>query len=377
MYKKYFTKFLKANEDRQHYAAHSHHYWPDVTYDAMIEYWNDSACMVDQKWDHILGNQVPTLQKMMAQVLNFSKPENICFSSNTHDFFIRLLSSFRFKKIKILTTDSEFYSFSRQAQWMSELNLIDLTKIPAAPFDTFTERFKAEINKNDFDLIYFSQVFFNSGIVVEDLESIVAEVKNPNTLIVIDGYHGFMAIPTDLSKIQNRIFYISGTYKYAQGGEGCCFMTVPDQCQVTPTITGWYAGFQDLDNNDGSVTFANDGYRFAGSTMDYTAIYRFLSVLKLYSFHHITVAETHAYVQMLQKNFLNQVDLLKHTHLNRKNLLMVDPYNHGHFLAFKMPSVEICNRVKEDLFTKKIITDSRGDVLRFGFGIYQDEEIRF
>ncbi|WP_449357748.1 hypothetical protein [Alishewanella longhuensis] len=37
-------------------------------------------------------------------------------------------------------------------------------------------------------------------------------------MLVIDGYHGFMALPTDLSAIAERIFYLSGSYKYAQGG---------------------------------------------------------------------------------------------------------------------------------------------------------------
>ncbi|MBC7754879.1 MAG: aminotransferase class V-fold PLP-dependent enzyme [Moraxellaceae bacterium] len=375
MYKKYFSKFIKANEGIQHYAAHSHHYWPDVTLDATIEYWNDSAQMVDNKWDHILGKKVPQTQKLISEILNFSTPENICFAPNTHDLLIRIISTFENKKIKVLATDSEFYSFSRQAHRLSELNLIDLTLIPSQPFDNFTERFISEIQKQDYDLVFISQVFFNSGIVVEDLETIVKSVPNPKTIIMIDGYHGFMAIPTDISKIEDRVFYMSGSYKYAQGGEGCCFMTIPKGCELKPTITGWWAGFNDLENTTSVVTYPNDGYRFAGSTSDYTPLYRLHAVLKLYKDHHISVGETHAYVQRLQKNFLNELDQLKHPHLNRKNLLILDENNHGHFLAFKMPSVEICNQIKKDLLEKKITTDSRGDVLRFGFGIYQNEKI--
>jgi selenocysteine lyase/cysteine desulfurase len=377
MYKQYYSRFLKANEGKQHYAAHSHHYWPDVTFDAMVDYWNDSARLVDDKWAYILGSKVPDTQKLIAEVLNFSHPKNICFASNTHELLIRLISTFQNKKIKVLTTDSEFYSFSRQAHRLNDLNLIDLTIIPTAPYDSFTERFKSEIDKNEFDLIFFSQVFFNSGIVVEDIESIVESVQSENTMIVIDGYHGFMAVPTDLSLIEDRVFYISGSYKYAQGGEGCCFMTIPQNCALEPIITGWWAGFQDLENTTNKVTFPNDGYRFAGSTLDYTALYRLHSVLKLYKDHHITVGETHAYVQMLQRHFLKKIEELKHPYLNSKNMIMLDENNHGHFLAFKMPSIEICNQVKKELLDQKIITDSRGSILRFGFGLYQSKEINF
>jgi selenocysteine lyase/cysteine desulfurase len=375
MYKQYYSKFLKANEGKQHYTAHSHHYWPDVTFDAMMDYWNDSARLVDDKWAYILGSKVPATQKLLAKTLNFSHPENICFAPSTHDLLTRVISSFQGKKIKVLTTDSEFYSFSRQANRLNELNLIDLTIVPAFPYDNFTERFKNEISQDHFELIFFSQVFFNSGIVVENLESIVESVKDEKTIIIVDGYHGFMAVPTDLSSIEDRIFYMAGSYKYAQGGEGCCFMTIPKDCKITPTLTGWFAGFHDLNNNSNSVTFSHDGYRFAGSTMDYTALYRQYAVLKLYSDHHISVEETHTFVQMLQKNFLNYIDGIKHPHINRKNLLMIDEYNHGHFLSFKMPSVEICNQVKKELLSKNVITDSRANVLRFGFAIYQDEKI--
>lgn len=377
MYKNYYSQFLKANSGKQHYTAHSHHYWPDVVFEAMIEYWNDSVQMVDDKWKYILGSKVPDTQKMIAEILNLAHPENICFAPNTHDLMIRVLSSFKNKKIKILSTDSEFYSFSRQVQWMKELNLVELTLVSAFPYETFNDRFINEIKSQDYDVIYFSQVFFNSGIVVDDIESIVQSVKKDETLILIDGYHGFMAIPTDLSKIQDRIFYLTGSYKYAQGGEGCCFMTIPQNCKIKPTLTGWFAGFQDLENKNSSITFPEDGYRFAGSTMDYTALYRLHAVLKLYRDRHITVDETHAYVQLLQRNFLDCIDSIQHEHINRKNLILVDPQNHGHFFSFKMPTFDICNQVKNELLSRGIITDSRGNILRFGFGIYQNEKPDF
>lgn len=372
MYKKYYSKFLKANEGIQHYACHSHHYWPDVTYEAMIEYWNDSARLVDDKWNYILGTKVPQTQKLIADILNLNHPENICFASNTHELILRLLSTFQ-KKIKILTTDSEFYSFSRQIHRLAELNLIELTVVSASPDNNFSERLIKEIEKNDFDMIFFSQVFFNSGLVVKNLEDIVEAIRNPETLIVIDGYHGFMAIPTDLSEIQDRVFYMAGSYKYAQGGEGCCFMTIPKGFNKNPAITGWYAGFQDLENNSTAVTFNPDGSRFAGSTLDYTALYRLHAVLNLFKEQGLTVLEMHLYVQKLQNAFLNEIEKLNHPHLNRKNLILEDEQNHGHFFSFKLPDVEICNRLKKELRECNVITDSRKNILRFGFGIYQDE----
>ena len=44
---------------------------------------------------------------------------------------------------------------------------------------------------------------------------------------MIDGYHGFMALPTDFAAIAGRAFYLAGGYKYAMAGEGVCFMHCP------------------------------------------------------------------------------------------------------------------------------------------------------
>ena len=49
------------------------------------------------------------------------------------------------------------------------------------------------------------------------------------TVVAIDGYHGFMAVPTDLSRIAGRAFYLAGGYKYAMAGEGVCFLHCPPE----------------------------------------------------------------------------------------------------------------------------------------------------
>ena len=38
-YKHLFRRFLDANPERLHFAAHSHHLWPDVTFEAQQQAW--------------------------------------------------------------------------------------------------------------------------------------------------------------------------------------------------------------------------------------------------------------------------------------------------------------------------------------------------
>lgn len=374
MYKKYYSKFLAANVGIQHYASHSHHYWPDVTREATLLYWDDSAKFIDDKWNHIFSTKLPETQKLIAEVLKLSHSEQIVFAPNTHEFVTRLLSSFDpAKKIKILSTDSEFYSFDRQVNRLSEAELIQIKKIEVNPFDNFEMRFIEEIKKNHYDMIFLSHVFFNSGMAVKNLEAIVDAVKDNQTMIVIDGYHSFMALPTDLSTIESRVFYLSGSYKYAQGGEGCCFLHVPKNCQYRPLNTGWFAGHSELTAAGSSVNYPDNGFRFAGSTMDFTPLYRLNAVLNLFKEENLTVETIHAHVQKLQLNFREHLLTIDHHYLTEKNILSVDYNHHGHFLTFAMPSPEHTKKLHDELRSHNIWTDYRGSKLRFGFGIYQED----
>ena len=70
MYQQFYQRFLQANAGKQHFACHSHHYWPDVTRDAMLEYWDDTARLVDDKWQYIFTEKVPQTQQLIADILH-------------------------------------------------------------------------------------------------------------------------------------------------------------------------------------------------------------------------------------------------------------------------------------------------------------------
>lgn len=376
MYKKYYKRFLEANAGIQHYASHGHHYWPDVTREAMLEYWDDSARLVDDKWDHIFTNKIPQTQELIANILKLSEPSQIVFAPNTHEFIYRLLSCFDpRKKIKVLSTDSEFYSFDRQVNRLSEVSIIEIEKVQVNPFDNFEERFIEKIKNNTYDMIFFSHVFFNSGMAIKNIQAIVNAVEDSQTMIIIDGYHGFMALPTDLSTIESRVFYLSGSYKYAQGGEGCCFLHVPKNSKHRPLYTGRFARHSELSSDGGNVIYPDNGFRFSGATMDFTALYRLNAVLNLFKKDHLSVETIHAHIQKLQYNFREHLLTIDHHYLTEKNILNVDYNHHGHFLTFAMPSPEHSKKLHAELRSHKIMTDFRSSKLRFGFGLYQNEVI--
>ena len=64
---------------------------------------------------------------------------------------------------RILTSDSEFHSFTRQIARLEEDGLVAVERIAAEPFASFPERFASAARRGGHDLVFVSQVFFNSA----------------------------------------------------------------------------------------------------------------------------------------------------------------------------------------------------------------------
>jgi kynureninase len=352
-----------------HAAAHSHHPWPDVTFAAQEQAWRDAARLLDRKWEHVFGTVIPRAQAHVARVLGLPDPASIVFGPNTHSFVMRLLSCMpRTRPVRVLTTGSEFMSFARQIARLEEDGALIVTRISTEPFESFEVRVREAATRGGYDLVYLSQVFFDSGFAVPDLAAIVNAVSEPETFIVIDGYHGFMAVPTDLSAIAHRAFYLAGGYKYAMAGEGVCFLHCPPGYGARPRDTGWYAGFSALERRTEGVPFASDGSRFFGATFDVSGLYRFNAVQDWLMREGLNVAGMLAHVRRLERRFVTALDRLR-APVGSNNLVVPDENRRGRFLAFR---TERAPQITSRLSASDIIVDHRGDRLRVGFGIYHD-----
>jgi selenocysteine lyase/cysteine desulfurase len=130
-FKQLFSRSLSADPDRLHFAAHSHHLWPDASFDGHMEAWNDAARLADRKWDKVMDEVWPEAQAHVAQELGTLDPDAIVFSSNTHDFLIRLVTAAPRKgnRLRVLTTDGEFHSARRQLARWEEEGWIDVERL--------------------------------------------------------------------------------------------------------------------------------------------------------------------------------------------------------------------------------------------------------
>lgn len=358
-YKHLFTRSLAAAPERLHFAAHSHHLWPDASFDGQMACWSDAAELADHKWDKVMGPVWAEAQQHIAAELSLPDPSSLCFSPNTHDFLVRLVSSLPDRPVRVLATDGEFHSFTRQmARWV-EAGEVILDQVASADL-------MASAWAGGHDLIFASQVLFGTGEVIADLELLASLARPEGPWVVIDGYHGFMALPTDLSHAGAHAFYLGGGYKYAMAGEGVAFLHAPPGFAARPEITGWYAAFDALSESGGGVSYAPDGRRFLGSTFDPSGLYRFNAVRQRLAEEGLTTAAISAHVTALQQQFATSAAM--------PGFSLLNPVGDGaqaRFLAYRGTKAA---SLQQQLTARHVVTDVRGDVLRIGFGLYHDEE---
>ena len=370
-FKRLFSRSLGADPDRLHFAAHSHHLWPDASFAGQVEAWDDAARLADRKWDKVMDEVWPEAQAEVAAELGTGEPEAIVFAPNTHELLVRLFAAVSSSwPIRVLTSDGEFHSARRQLARWDEAGAAVVERIPVEPFDTFSDRFLKVAQSGNHNFIFVSQLLFGSGRIFDRVEELAALGGPEGPWVVIDGYHAFMALDRPFgAEVAKTAFYLGGGYKYAMSGEGSAFMHAPAGFGARPRITGWFAEFEDLSLPPGSVGYAKNATRFLGATFDPSALYRFTAVRRMLAENDLATARMSDHVAALQRRLLDRIDA---TALAQAELLNpLDCRPHARFLAFRSSQAQ---RWHAELKARNCITDVRGVVLRIGFGIYQDEE---
>ncbi|WP_396595075.1 aminotransferase class V-fold PLP-dependent enzyme [Brevundimonas sp. R86498] len=373
-YKSLFSRALALDPERLHFAAHSHHLWPDASFDGQVRAWVEANHFADRKWDLVFGDVVPEAQRHVAKELNLPDPDTLVFAPNTHDLLIRIFSGWETKPVRILTTDGEFHAFRRQAERWEESGEAVVTRVPLEPFDSFDHRFTAAAEAGGHDVIVVSQVFFKTGQAIGCIDALAALARPEGPWVIIDGYHGFMATPTDLSAVADRIFYVSGGYKYAMTGEGAGLLHAPPGYCERPVVTGWFAEFGNLMGPPEGVQYRGDAGRFWGATFDATPLYRFNGVRRMLDEQGLTTADISAHADRLSARFAAALASGACGSLGEATVLNPvsgDNAARARFLALKHRDAQAW---RARLLEANVVTDVRDDVIRFGFGLYQTEE---
>ncbi len=371
-YKQLFSRALAAAPGRLHFAAHSHHLWPDASYAGHLQAWDDAALLADRKWEKIFGEVIPSAQTHVAAELKLPDPNTIAFAPNTHELLVRVFSAKGGGPLDVLTTDGEFHSFRRQGGRWEEDGRIRRRIVACEPFASFTERYLAAMREQTPDIAFLSHVMFKSGLRFDGAEELASYARPDGTWVVLDLYHSFMAMACDFSAVAERVFLLGGGYKYAMAGEGAGYLHAPPGFGLRPQNTGWFADFGAIEAKQGEIAYSPDGGRFLGATFDATGIYRFNAVRAMLTREGLDTAAISARIDTLRTMLEAAIAAGKAGGLSEAELLCPNSSGpHARFLSLRHPHA---TRWKAKLFEHNIITDARDDVLRIGLGLYHDKD---
>ena len=372
-YKHLFSRALGAAPGRKHFAAHSHHLWPDASYDGHVEAWDDAARLADRKWEKVFGEVLPTAQAHIARELSLPDPTTVAFAPNTHELLVRLFSARAGDRpLDVLTSDGEFHAFRRQAARWEEEGRVRVRRVACEPFESFSERFLAAARGTPADIVFVSHVMFMSGLRLDGLEELARHAAPDGTWVVIDGYHSFMAMPVDLSRVADRVFFVGGGYKYAMAGEGAGYLHCPPGFGARPANTGWFADFVAIEAKQQGVAYSADGGRFLGATYDPTALYRFNAVRGMLDREGLDTTAITSRVAALRAQVEAAIEAGECGVWREAQLLRPNASGpQARFISLRDPRA---TRWKAQLFEHDIITDARDDVLRIGLGLYHNQD---
>nr|WP_232328077.1 kynureninase [Kibdelosporangium sp. MJ126-NF4] len=346
--------------DRLLLTGHSHQAWPDVALEGQIEAFYDAAQHVDEKWARAFAKADRVRDGFRLFLSDPDAP--IALGQNTHELVLRFLSAVDLSaRPRLITSDGEFHTLRRQLGRLAEEG-VEVVRLPSAPADTLAERMADAIDGRT-SAVLVSAVLFETSRIVPGLGLLADACHRRGVELLVDAYHALGPVPFSCAEIPHA-WVVGGGYKYLQLGEGNCFMRLPPHADtLRPVITGWYAEFAELaGHHDGSVGYPLGSARFAGSTYDPASHYRGARVFDFFAEQGLTP-------DVLRQVALDQVGLLASLfdRIGAPDDVITrdrDPLeNFGGFLALRTPDAQ---RLRAQLAERGVLTDSRGEYLRFG-----------
>lgn len=361
----HYRHFLR--DGRTLLTGHSHQAWPDVAREALCASFDDAALHVDDKWQRAF-EAADAVRAAIGERLG-ARPRQVALAQNTHELVARLLSAIPAgRRRHLLTTAGEFHSVRRQLGRLREEG-VEVESVEVGSVETLAERLAARV-RGDTGAVLVSCVLFETSSVVPHLHLLAERCAAQGALLLIDAYHAYNVLPLRVAELGPGAFVVGGGYKYAQYGEGVCFMTVPEGCDLRPVYTGWFAEFARITDPDRARTlYGSDGAdRFAGATYDPASHYRARAVARFFDEAGLTVAQ-------LRETSLRQTARIIAA-LDRAGADLRTPREdarRGGFVSVRLGDAAArCDVLR----ARGVYVDHRGDLLRIGPAPYTtDAEI--
>ncbi len=348
-------------------TGHSHQAWPDVAKPAMNAAFDDAAAHCDDKWSRAM-EAADAVRAAVARRIGVGRDE-IALAPSTHELVARFLSALDLRKRpRLVSTTGEFHTIDRQLRRLRDEG-IEIELVPVAPVVTLSERIAAAIDARTAGVLV-SSVLFETSTIVPGLAAVAEKAAKHGAEVLFDAYHAFNVVPFSIAELGANAFVTAGGYKYAQWGEGCCFLRVPATTTLSPVYSGWFADWASLGEPRDSSKAVGYGPRpcdrFAGSTYDPVSHYRARAVDAFFGERGMTVEALRAINLRQTRRILDGLDGCE----------IATPREDAERGGFVSVRTERASDVVKKLRERDVLVDSRGDLVRFGPAPYlTDDEI--
>lgn len=363
-----YSRFLAGG--RVLLTGHSHQAWPDVARDALTACFDDAARYVDDKWDQAVFPRIDRVGRAVLARMGFDPGDDIAFGKSTHELCYRLLTCLPLaQRPRVVTTTSEFHSLRRQLTRLAEEGL-DVVWVDAQPREGLADRVLAALTPGT-AMLAMSAVLFDDGYVVPRLGEIVARAVEIGAVPLVDAYHAYNVVPIDWGPARSHVFAVAGGYKYAEMGEGMCWLRAPSGSTLRPVYTGWFADFGALAGPaGGAVGYGPGGARWSGATFDPASVYRADAVIGHFERFGLTPELLRAVSLRQTRRILDRFDAKGR---GVEILSARDDARRGGFVAVRAGGAS--DRAAR-LRARGVFVDARGAALRLGPAPYlTDDEI--
>jgi kynureninase len=144
---------------------------------------------------------------------------------------------------RVVATRGEFDSIDLILRQYARRGRIALSLVEARNDGLFAAEDLRAALRGGVDLVVISQVMFNTGQVLPELPSLIADIHAAGARVLVDVYHSLGVFPVDIGAL-DADFAIGGGYKYLRGGPGACYLYLHPRHldgSLATLDTGWFA----------------------------------------------------------------------------------------------------------------------------------------
>ncbi len=350
-----FSRALAVSPQTAYLANHSLGRPLDATAEDVREGLAAWYARMGDAWDAWI-DEINAFRARVAELMHAPRHDCIVPKTSAGQGLRAILNAYdRELTPRVVATRGEFDSLDVILREYARRRRIDLTFVEARADGRFETPDIVQAIGARADLVVISDVVFNTGQRLDDVDAIVRAAHAAGGRLLLDVYHSLGAMPVDIARV-NADFAVGGSYKYLRGGPGACFLYLHPRHldgSLRTLDIGWFAKREPFAyRRPDPPEFAAGGDAFMESTPPVLTFYQARAGQQL-------VLALGA--ERIRRYSLQQQQRLVALLAEQGIAARGGRADHGAFVVVESPRA--CEW-REALAARQIVTDARGSYLR-------------